>query len=142
MSTTSIVAIVLTAMYMMTQGTFINICARLSVAVYFEAFTALAPVATINVLTDMLAVSVVVFTLVYVFTNFVFHKAKTPRANAIISSNKVDTLVTAASIVYVTFVVISAYCSTIQTVAFTTRTLKSSVSISASCSTFVAINLI
>lgn len=36
----------------------------------------------------------------------------------------------------------SAYCSTIQTVAFTTRTLKSSVSISASCSTFVAINLI
>lgn len=33
----------------------------------------------------------------------------------------------------------SAYCSTIQTIAFTTRTLKSSVSISASCSTYVAI---
>ena len=39
---------------------------RLSVTVYFEAFIALAPVATINVLTGMLAVSVVVFTLVYV----------------------------------------------------------------------------
>lgn len=42
----------------------------------------------------------------YTFTNFVFYKAKAPLASAIISSNKVNTLLTATSIVNGTFIVI------------------------------------
>lgn len=42
----------------------------------------------------------------YTFTNFVVYEAKTPLASAIISSNKVNTLLTATSIVNGTFIVI------------------------------------